>query len=119
MPARAGDWIVPLGRPTDRFVIETLEPLGADSFFRWGFFDAVLDRKEGYSDYLFEDEALRVLAAEPQTRAAFEAWQHAHPELAKDATAVLDFIHRHGARYAEPAWRRVPVYRITDAEVLA
>lgn len=117
--ARAGDWIVPLGRATDRYVIETLEPQGADSFFRWGFFDAVLDRKETYSDYLFEDEALRVLEAEPATRAAFEGWKQANPALAGDAAAVLGFIHRHCARYAEPAWRRVPVYRITDAGALA
>lgn len=117
--ARAGDWLVPLGRDSDRFVIETLEPQGADSFFRWGFFDAVLDRKETFSDYLFEDEALRLLDAEPGTRAAFEAWKKANPALSGDAQAVLGFIHRHCRRHAEPAWRRYPVYRITDAGALA
>ena len=113
--ARAGDWIVPLGRSTDRFVIETLEPQGADSFFRWGFFDAVLDRKETYSDYLFEDEAPRLLEVEPALRAAFEDWKRANPALAGDAQAVLGFIHRHSLRYAEPAWRRYPVYRLHEA----
>ncbi|MBX3607938.1 MAG: peptidase M14 [Piscinibacter sp.] len=119
LQARAGDWLVPLGRGTDRYVIETLEPQGADSFFRWGFFDAVLDRKETYSDYLFEDEALNVLEAEPDTRAAFEAWKRANPALAGDAEAVLGFIHRHCRRYAEPAWRRIPVYRLAELGGLA
>lgn len=118
LQARAGDWLVPLGGPTDRYVIETLEPQGADSFFRWGFFDAVLDRKETYSDYLFEDEAVRLLDTEPALRADFEAWKAANPALAGDAEAVLGYIHRRCLRYAEPAWCRYPVYRITDAGLL-
>jgi hypothetical protein len=31
---------------------------------------------------------------------------------------VLGFIHRRCLRYAEPAWCRYPVYRITDAGLL-
>lgn len=112
--ARAGDWLVPLGGPHDRFVFETLEPEGADSFYRWGFFDAVLDRKENFSDYVFEDEAERLLAAEPALKAAFEAWLAADPARADDADACLVFLHRHSARYAEPEWRRYPVLRIVD-----
>ncbi len=112
--AQPGDWIVPLGEATDRYVFETLEPLGADSLFRWGFFDAVLDRKETYSAYVFEDEAERLLQQEPPLRAAFERWREAHPALLSDQRAVLDFIFTHCERYAEPAHRRVPVFRIVD-----
>lgn len=115
-PARAGDWLLPLGGPHDRFVFETLEPEGADSFYRWGFFDAVLDRKETFSDYVFEDEAERLLAAEPALAAAFDAWRAEHPALAADAQACLTFIHRHSARWREPEWRRYPVLRIVDLQ---
>jgi hypothetical protein len=109
-----GDWLVPLGGPHDRFIVEVLEPLGLDSFFRWGFFDSVLDRKESFSDYVFEDEAERLLAAEPGLAAQFEAWKAAHPECLGDPQAVLGFIYEHAQRHAEPAWRRYPVLRLPE-----
>lgn len=117
--ARPGDWLVRWGQPRDRYVFETLEPLGADSYFRWGFFDAVLDRKETFSDYVFEDEAERLLAAEPALREAFDRWKRGHSELVADRDAVLSFLFLNCERYAEPEFRRYPVFRIVDAGVLA
>jgi hypothetical protein len=55
--AREGDWFVSLDQERARYVVETLEPLAHDSFFRWGFFDSVLERKERFSAYVFEDLA--------------------------------------------------------------
>ncbi|MEF7614441.1 M14 family zinc carboxypeptidase [Aquincola sp. MAHUQ-54] len=110
----AGDWLVPLGGPHDRFAVETLEPLGIDSFFRWAFFDSVLDKKETFSDYVFEDEAERLLATEPGLRERFEAWKAARPGQLGDPQAVLGFIFLNARRYAEPAWRRCPVLRLPD-----
>jgi hypothetical protein len=89
-----------------------LEPLGHDSFFRWGFFNSVLEKKEAYSDYVFEDEAEKLLRDEPELAAKFEDWKQAHPELLEDQGAVLDFIFAHCARYREPEWRRYPVFMI-------
>jgi len=110
----AGDWVIPLGGPQDRFIVEVLEPLGMDSFFRWAFFDSVLDRKEHYSDYVFEDEAERLLATEPGLGQRFEAWKAAYPELLSDPQAVLDFIFLASTRHAEPEHRRYPVFRLSD-----
>jgi hypothetical protein len=113
-PARAGDWLICLGTSCDRFVFETLEPKGADSFYRWGFFDAVLDRKETFSDYLFEDEAERLLLADPALRSRFDKWIHEDRRRLKDGYSCLTFIYHHAARYQEPEWRRFPVLRIVD-----
>jgi hypothetical protein len=110
----AGDWVLPLGGPHDRFVVEVLEPLGTDSFLRWAFFDSVLDKKESFSDYVFEDEAESLLAAEPDLARRFEAWKAAHPERLGDRQAVLDFIFLGSQRYAEPEWRRYPVLRLLE-----
>lgn len=107
-----GDWLLPLGGPHDRLAVELLEPLGPDSLFRWAFFDSVLDKKERFSDYVFEDEAERLLQAEPGLRERFEAWKAAHPERLADPQAVLGFIFEQAARYAEPEWRRYPVLRL-------
>jgi hypothetical protein len=109
---RAGDYIVPLDQDQARYVVETLEPQAHDSFFRWGFFNSVLEKKEAYSDYVFEDEAERLLAAEPELAAKFDAWRAANPDKLQDQGAVLDFIFANCARWREPEWNRYPVFMI-------
>jgi hypothetical protein len=109
---RAGDWYIPLAQLNARYAVETLEPQGHDSFFRWGFFNSVLEKKETYSNYVFEDLAARMLGDEPELKAAFDAWKNAHPELLSQQDKVLDFIFEHGKRHAEPEWRRYPVLSI-------
>lgn len=109
---RAGDYIVPLDQDNARYAVEMLEPLGHDSFFRWGFFNSVLEKKEAYSDYVFEDEAEKLLREEPELAAKFADWKQANPDLLKDQGAVLDFIFANCARYREPEWRRYPVFMI-------
>ena len=110
--ARAGDVLVYLGQENARYAVETLEPQGHDSFFRWGFFNAVLEKKEAYSDYVFEDSAFEMLESEHALRVAFDAWKLAHPELLSNQQAVLDFIFAHGQRFHEPEWRRYPVFAV-------
>jgi hypothetical protein len=108
--ARAGDVLVPLAQPQARYAVETLEPEAHDSFFRWGFFNSVLERKQGsISAYAFEDTALEMLAEEPALRQAFDEWKAAHPEQLSDPQAVLWFLFANGRRHAEPEWRRYPV----------
>jgi hypothetical protein len=109
---RAGDYIVPLDQERARYAVEMLEPLGHDSFFRWGFFNSVLEKKEAYSDYVFEDEAEKLLRDEPELATKFAAWKIANPDLLTDQYAVLDFIFANCARYREPEWRRYPVFMI-------
>lgn len=109
---RAGDYLVPLDQDNARYAVETLEPLAHDSFFRWGFFNSVLEKKEAYSEYVFEDEAERLLAQEPALAAKFEQWKGEHPGLLTNQEAVLDFIFANCARYREPEWRRYPVFMI-------
>ncbi|MFL6676412.1 MAG: M14 family zinc carboxypeptidase [Massilia sp.] len=109
---RAGDYIVPLDQDNARYVVETLEPQAHDSFFRWGFFNSVLEKKEAYSDYVFEDHAEELLRDEPALAAKFEAWKKANPALVKNQEAVLDFVFANCERYREPEWRRYPVFML-------
>jgi len=106
---KAGDYVVPLDQDNARYAVETLEPQGHDSFFRWGFFNSVLEKKETYSNYVFEDRAMQVLAEEPELKARFEAWKGEHPELLGDQEALLDFVFENCKKYHEPEWRRYPV----------
>lgn len=111
---QSGDWIIYLDQPRNRFIIETLEPIATDSFFKWGFFDSILDRKETFSSYVFEDQAEVLLNTEPELKVAFNQWKIDNPQLTSDGNAVLNFIFQHSKRYREPAYRRYPIYRMMD-----
>jgi hypothetical protein len=110
--ARAGDYLLNLNQENARYAVETLEPQAHDSFFRWGFFNSVLEKKEAYSDYVFEDSAFEMLQEEPELKEKFNLWKQQYPELASHQAAVLDFIFANGKRYNEPEWRRYPVYSL-------
>lgn len=112
--ARAGDVLVFLNQENARYAVETLEPQAHDSFFRWGFFNSILEKKENFSDYVFEDSAAEMLDDEPELREKFEKWKKANPSLQSDQSAVLGFIFQHGQRYREPEWRRYPVFSVFD-----
>ena len=112
--AQAGDCLVDLDQPQARYAVETLEPQAHDSFFRWGFFNSVLEKKERYSDYVFEDTALEMLQDEPELQARFEQWKGTHPELLANQSAVLDFLFAAGRRHQEPGWMRYPVMGLME-----
>jgi len=107
--ARAGDLVASLDQAGARYLVETLEPEASDSFFRWGFFNSVLERKGNFSAYVFEDTAIRMLEDEPALKASFERWKQDHPDKLSDQQQVLGYILAHGKRHEEPAWRRYPI----------
>ena len=109
--ARAGDALVPMGNPTDGLVMEILEPRCVDSFFAWGFFDAILQQKEWFSDYVFEDLAADLLKKDPAMQAALQAERERDPAFANDAWAQLYFIYQRSPWF-EPGHKRYPVLRV-------
>ena len=54
---RQGDYVVKTNQKAMRYLLETLEPTAPDSFFNWNFFDTILQQKEGFSPYVWEDQA--------------------------------------------------------------
>ena len=106
-----GDVLVPMGHPTDRLVMEILEPRASDSFFAWGFFDAILQQKEWFSAYVFEDIAAELLAKDPALRRELEAAKAADRTLAKDAWGQLYWVYQRSP-YFEPGHQLYPVGRL-------
>jgi Zinc carboxypeptidase len=104
-----GDLMILLNDYHKRFVIEVLEPEAPDSYFNWNYFDAILQQKEWYSPYVFEDEAAQLLKSDSVLRKQFE-YQKLNSEFAMSAQAQLSWIHRHSNRY-EKSHLRYPVYR--------
>jgi hypothetical protein len=108
-----GDYIIYLNQPGKRYIIEMLEPTGDDSFFSWNFFDAILQQKEGYSDYRWEDIAATVLKNDPILKEKLEAKKAADPKFAANSSEILDFIYRNSPFY-EKAHLKYPVYRLDN-----
>ena len=106
-----GDYLIPMDQAANRYLAEMLEPTGDDSFFSWNFFDAVLQQKEGYSDYRWEDIAADVLKQHPEIKVKMDEKKLADPKFAANGSAQLDFIYRNSSYY-EPAHNRYPVYRM-------
>lgn len=91
----AGDMLIYTNQRSNRYIIETLEPQSVDSWFAWGFFDAILQYKEHISDYVYEPEAEKVLAADPALKAEFEKKKSSDSTFAQNGYAMLDWIYRH------------------------
>lgn len=106
-----GDYLIQTNQPTNRYIIETLEPQGVDSFFAWNFFDSILDQKEYFSGYIFEDTAAELLKKDPALRKKLDEKRAADKAFAENANAQLDFIYRQ-TPYYEKTHNRYPVYRL-------
>lgn len=108
---RKGDYYIPLAQPANRFLIETLEPHTEDSYFAWNFFDPILNQKEGFSDYVFEETALEYLKKNPEVKARLEQRRATDTAFAKNAEAHLAFVYQNSP-YFEPVFNQYPVYRV-------
>ncbi|WP_462219473.1 M14 family metallopeptidase [Ferruginibacter sp.] len=106
-----GDYLIQLNQKANRYIVEILEPTGDDSFFAWNFFDAILQQKEGYSDYRWEDVAAEVLKNNPAVAAKLQLNRESDAKFAADASAQLNFIYKNSPYY-EPGHNRYPVYRL-------
>lgn len=106
-----GDYLIFCNQPANRYIVEMLEPTGDDGFFAWNYFDAVLQQKEGYSDYRWEDLAARYLNSHPELRTKLEERKKTDPAFAKSARAQLNFVYVNSPYY-EPEHMRYPVFRI-------
>lgn len=109
----AGDYIVYVNQPTNRYIVETLEPQATDSFFNWNFFDSILDMKEHFSAYVFEDTATELLKNNPALKAKLEEKKASDPDFAKNGSAQLDFVYKN-SDYYEKTHNRYPVARLVN-----
>ena len=108
---RKGDYLIRTKQSAIRYIIETLEPQAPDSFFNWNFFDTILQQKEGFSPYVWEDKALTLLEENPEIKMLFEAKKKTDKAFAQNWYAQLDWLHKVSENY-EKAHLQYPVYRI-------
>ena len=107
---QAGDYAVPCKSINARFIVETLEPHATDSYLAWNYFDAILQQKEWYSPYVFEDEAAELLKTDKQLKARFDQKLKEDEAFAKDPSQQLYFIFKNSVHY-EPTHNLYPIAR--------
>lgn len=112
-PFYKGDYLIPMGTDKDRFVVEVLEPDAPDSYFNWNFFDAVLQQKEWYSAYVFEDKAEQLLNENSQLKIDFVLKKKHDKDFASNQQAQLYWIYKQSPNY-EKEHMRLPIFRIED-----
>ena len=108
-----GDLFIPMNQVGNRYVIEVLEPQARDSFFRWNFFDSILDQREYFSPYIFEETAYDLLQTDDDLRKEFEELKANDEEFAKNAYAQLRFIYQRSPNF-EADYRLYPVMRVME-----
>jgi len=108
---RTGDLYIPIKQNGVRYLLETLEASATDSFFNWNFFDTILQQKESYSAYVFEDIAVDVLAKNQALKKQFEDKLKKEEAFANNPRAQLDFIYKNSKHY-EKGHLRLPVFKI-------
>ena len=109
----AGDWIIPVRQQGIRYLLETLEPEATDSFFNWNFFDPILQQKEGFSPYVFEDEAAEMLENNQVLKDSFLSKKANDAKFSANWYAQLNWLYQKSKHY-EKAHLRYPVYRVLN-----
>jgi hypothetical protein len=111
MPFRKGDYLILTNQPAKRYLLETLEPQAPDSFFNWNFFDTILQQKEYFSPYVFEETAKDMLDNNPELKANFEKKKESDKSFSANWYAQLNWLYEHSS-HAEKAYLQYPVYRL-------
>jgi hypothetical protein len=113
MQFKKGDYFIPVNQQASRFLVEVLEPQAPDSYFAWNFFDAILQRKEDFSAYVFEETAEKILRSNPALKQKLDAKAQNDSAFAKDGEAQLEFIYAN-TPYQEPRYRQYPIFRVIN-----
>tara|TARA_R110000850_G_scaffold4017_12_gene18997 strand:- start:1092 stop:1568 length:477 start_codon:yes stop_codon:yes gene_type:complete len=107
---RESDMIIPTRQPGMRYIMETLEPAGQDSFFKWNYFDTILQQKEGFSSYVFESTAQKILSENTDLKKEFDSLKTANKAFKESNYQQLDWIHKRSPNY-EKSHLTYPIYK--------
>jgi len=108
---KKGDLYIKTNQSGVRYLLETLEATATDSFFNWNFFDTILQQKEGYSGYVFEEVAARLLEENPTLKQEFDDKLASDTYFAENPRMQLDFIYKKSAHY-EKAHLLLPIFKV-------
>jgi len=111
IPVKTGAWLVPVNQSNVKFLAAVLEPRAPDSYFAWNFFDAIVQQKEWFSDYVWADKAEEILKNDAKLKKQFEEKRNADKDFSSNAWAQWEWIYKHSSYY-EKTHRLYPIGRV-------
>ncbi len=106
-----GDYIIPVKGRKKQYIINALEPTAPDSYFSWNLFDEVLQSREYFSPFIFEERAIQILDTTPGLKERLKQEIARNPQMKKNTYLQMRFIYRNSP-YFEKSYMRYPVGRI-------
>lgn len=107
----SGTFYIPLNQRTIRIIANLLEPKSSDSFIRWGFMNAIFERKEYFEKYVMEKIAEQMLNEDVKLREEFEAKLIEDEEFRNNPEARLNFFYKRSP-YQDKNYQIYPVMMI-------
>lgn len=111
----AGTVVVPVAQVRGKLAMHLFEPEADDSLLKWGFFNAIFERKEYFEDYAMEPEAARMLERDPKLKAEFDE-RLKDPAFAKNPRARLQFFYER-SEWEDEVLNRYPVVMLTSSQL--
>jgi len=105
-----GDFLIPMNQSKNRFIINVLEPQAVDSYFAWNFFDNILQQKEWFSSYIFEEKAIEILKNNKGLKTKFNTKKRLDTNFNSNHFQQLYFIYKN-SNYYEKSHKRYPIFR--------
>jgi hypothetical protein len=106
-----GIYVVKTSQRTLPVILHLLEPLGPDSFVKWGFFNAIFEQKEYFSDYSMEPIAAKMMKENPELKEEFEQKLKTNEKFRKNPRARLDFFYQRSP-YSDEELNMYPVMKV-------
>lgn len=107
---RESDILIPTHQPGIRYILETLEPAAEDSFFKWNFFDTILEQKEGFSSYVFAATAQKMIEENENLKKEFDSIKRANRSFNQSNYQQLNWLYERSAHY-EKAHLTYPIHK--------
>lgn len=109
----AGTYYVPVNQRTIGVILHLLEPLGPDSFVKWGFFNPVFERKEYFEDYSMEPIARKMAEEKPKLKEEFLKKVESDEKFRNSPRQRLDFFYQRSP-YADNQLNVYPIMRVVE-----
>jgi hypothetical protein len=107
----SGTFYIPTNQRTIRVIANLLEPKSDDSFIKWGFMNAIFERKEYFENYVMEKIAEEMLNKDTDLRKEFEAKLNEDEEFRNNPEERLKFFYNRSPYY-DKNYHMYPVMRI-------
>jgi len=112
-----GSVVVPVNQRSAKIIAHMFEPVGPDSFVRWGFFNSIFERKEYVETYVMEKMAREMITENPELLEQYEKAIQENPEYYNNQWTKLFWFYER-----TPYWDKqkniYPVGKIYDLEVI-